>query len=136
MPYKFWNQRISEKLKLPKLFWVLSFATFAALPANAKDYDQARSEAYQDAMVISVIGKKLSPCAVIGSQVSEVMVKRLQGVAMSEQMAEPNFEFFHFVIRDAYTQPFFETSEMKERLVRDFREKYEVECFDVLGSEG
>lgn len=64
------------------------------------------------------------------------MVNRLNGAVMSEQMAEPNLEFFHYVIRDAYKQPFYRTLDMKKQLVRDFRERYEVECYDALGAAG
>jgi hypothetical protein len=106
------------------------------LSAGAADYRDARDQAYLDAMVISTIRGDASACAVIGSQVSDIMVKRLNGQAMSGQMAEPNLAFFHFVIRDAYKQPFYQSVEMKKALVRDFRERYEVECYDVLGASG
>ena len=117
-------------------------AAFAALTilsasiASAKTYDAARDEAYADAFVIAGIKGNTTACAVIGIQVANVMVSRLNGIPMSEQMAEPNFEFFHFVIRDAYKQPFFRTPDMQKQLVRDFRERYEVECYDILGSAG
>ncbi len=108
----------------------------AATGAMAGPYEASRDEAYADAFVIAGIKRNVSACAVIGTQVANIMVKRLNGQAMSEQMSEPNLEFFHFVIRDAYKQPFYRTREMQEQLVRDFRERYEVECYDVLGSSG
>ena len=55
---------------------------------------------------------------------------------MSSQMAEPNFPFFHFVIRDAYAQPYYVTGKMQAGLVREFRERYEVECYSILGFNG
>ena len=109
---------------------------FLASTAVAGNYEDARDQAYSEAFTMAVIKGSSSACAEIGVQVANVMVSRLNGEAMSEQMSEPNFEFFHFVIRDAYKQPFFRTSEMKAQLVRDFRERYEVECYEVLGSAG
>ena len=108
----------------------------AGSKANAGPYETARDEAYADAFVIAGIKGNTTPCAIIGTQVANIMVHRLNGKAMSEQMSEPNFEFFHFVIRDAYKQPFYQTPEVKKRLVRDFRERYEVECYVILGGAG
>lgn len=107
----------------------------AATMSHAGEYENARDQAYSDAMVISVI-KNLSTCAIIGIQVEQIMLKRLNGTPMSTQMAEPNLTFFSFVIRDAYKQPFYETPKVQAQLVREFRERYEVECYDVLGSAG
>lgn len=108
----------------------------SASPALAASYETERDRAYADAMVISGIRGDISPCAIIGTQTANVMVRRLNGEAMSEQMGEPNLPFIHFVIRDAYSQPFYQSLEGKKQLVRDFRERYELECYQILGSSG
>lgn len=115
---------------------IAAILSLAAATAHAGQYEDARDEAYFDAMVISGIKKDVSPCAVIGSQVAQIMANRLQGEAMSVQMARPDFKFFGYVIRDAYKQPFYETAEAQGQLMRAFRERYEVECYDVLGERG
>jgi hypothetical protein len=113
----------------------IALALFAST-AVADEYEAERERAYGDAVVISSIKGDKSPCAVIGVQVANVMVQRLNGEPMSKQMNEPNLAFFHFVIRDAYSQPFYQTTEMKKQLVRDFRERYELECYEILGFNG
>lgn len=100
------------------------------------EYIKARDEAYSDATVRSVIKGNISACSIIGIEVSNIMVRRLNGEAMSVQMSEPNLPFYHFVIKDAYSQEFYRTDEMKMSLVREFREKYELECYGSLGSNG
>lgn len=111
-------------------------SVFSASTAWAGTYETERDKAYADAFVIANIKGNTTACAVIGTQVANIMVARLNGEAMSAQMAAPNLEFFHFVIRDAYKQPFYQSLGMKKGLVRDFRERYEVECYDTLGSAG
>lgn len=110
--------------------------TMCANSATANEYENERERAYGDAVVIASIRGDTSPCAVIGLQTANIMVRRLNGEPMSEQMNEPNLAFFHFVIRDAYSQPFYRTVEVKKQLVRDFRERYELECYTILGSNG
>jgi hypothetical protein len=51
-------------------------------------------------------------------------------------MAEQNFEFYKIVVRDAYSRPFYQNVDMKRQLVRDFREHYERECYQVIGWKG
>lgn len=107
-----------------------------ASAALAGDYEIEREKAYGDAMVISVIRGDISTCAIIGTQTANIMVRRLNGESMSAQMNEPNMAFFHYVIKDAYSQPFYQTVDMKKQLVRDFRERYELECYTILGANG
>ena len=104
--------------------------------AHADSYDSAREAAYSDALVIASIKGESSPCGIIGTQVANIMVRRLNGAAMSDQMNEPNLVFIRFVIRDAHQQPFYQSLDMKKQLVRDFRERYELECYNTLSSGG
>lgn len=117
---------------LAALAVVVSGGTALANPS----YEDAREQAYADAMAIAHIKGGTSTCAVIGEQVKAIMLIRFSGMAMSEQLSEPNYPFFHYVIRDAYKQPFYSTRNMQAQAVRDFRERYENECYDALGFSG
>lgn len=125
--------QISRKYNMRLI--VIVAALFGTV-AHAGEYEDARDSAYQDAMAIAVIKGGTSTCAIVGTQVSNIMVSRLNGTAMSAQMAEPNLPFFQYVIRDAYKQPFYRTEDMRKQLLRDFRERYESECYETLGSAG
>lgn len=118
-----------------KIVALIGFAILAS-GVHAGTYEEARDQAYADAWVIAGIRGDTSPCGFIGMSVSSVMVRRLNGTPMSEQMSEPDFEFYRFVIRDAYNQAFYQTTEYQLQLVRDFRERYERECYHILEMAG
>lgn len=103
-------------------------------PAGAGGYEQARDEAYFDAMVRSGIRGDIGTCELIGLEAALIMKKRQSGVAMSSLMEgyEGMSMFGRFVIRDAYNQTAMRSERGKQESIVDFRNRYESECYSIV----
>jgi hypothetical protein len=114
---------------------IAMIAALSATAAHAGPYEDARNEAYAQASVIAE-QRDGSTCAIIGFQARTIMAIRLDGMSMSDQMGPSPDPFIFYLIRDAYSRPFYRTPDLRQQLLRDFREKYESECYGLLGIEG
>lgn len=78
-------------------------------------------------------------CSSVGNIAEEVMIARQEGTTMSEMMTlatESGEGLFQEILTDAvkraYAEPAFRTEDMQRAAIRDFRNTFELECYQSL----
>jgi hypothetical protein len=72
-------------------------------------------------------------CRQIGQAASVTMEARQAGVAMSSIMENAgNTDILKKIVIDAYAIPRFGSSEFRDRAVEEFRNKWELACFQLI----
>jgi hypothetical protein len=72
-------------------------------------------------------------CRQIGQAASVTMEARQAGVAMSNVMSNAaDTDILKKIVIDAYSYPRFGSSEFRDRAVEEFRNKWELACFQLI----
>jgi hypothetical protein len=89
------------------------------------------------ALAVSVSAQAQTPqtelCRQIGQAASVTMEARQAGVSMSNIMANAaDTDILKKIVIDAYSYPRFGSSEFRDRAVEEFRNKWELACFQLI----
>lgn len=78
-----------------------------------------------------------SPCTSIGDLAEQIMTHRQAGTAISQimPMVEGN-DLFVKMLLEAYQKPRFSSSEYQSREIEDYRNLWEIGCYQALSEKG